>query len=226
VARPRTRDYSELRLDLVDVAGRLLTSEGPAALSTRRVAQEVGVSTTAVYSLFGDKAGLVRAMFLAGFDRLTAAFDALPVTANPVVDLLALGEAYRANALANPHLYDLMFGRPIPEFQPTPDDLAQIQPSMDTLVRTVTRCLDSGAFAESDPEAIAVHLNALVHGLCSLELRGALGPKERADELWTAALGATMRGYAAASSNGRTFLKRRSEVSSDRVRPQGTVGGT
>jgi len=180
----------------VDAAGRLLTSEGPAALSTRRVAQEVGVSTTAVYSLFGDKGGLVRAMFLAGFDRLTAAFDALPVTADPVADLLALGAAYRASALANPHLYDLMFGRPIPEFQPTPDDLAQIQPSMDTLLRTVTRCLDAGAFAEADPEAVAVHLNALVHGLSSLELRGALGPTTRADELWTAALAATMRGYA------------------------------
>ncbi|NUT32064.1 MAG: TetR/AcrR family transcriptional regulator, partial [Hamadaea sp.] len=37
--RPRKRDYDELRTELVDAGGRLLAAEGPAALSTRRVAQ-------------------------------------------------------------------------------------------------------------------------------------------------------------------------------------------
>src|SRR4051812_47922070 len=106
VPRPRKRDYTELRLELIDVGGRLLAEEGPSALSTRRVAQLTDVSTTAVYSLFGDKAGLIREMFLAGFERLAEAFAAVPHTADPVSDLLALGRAYRASARANPHLYE------------------------------------------------------------------------------------------------------------------------
>src|SRR3954453_10134996 len=156
--RPRTRDYAELRRDLIEAGGRVLSEEGPAALSTRRVAQETGVSTTAVYNLFGDKAGLVREMFLAGFERLAEAFAAVPRTADPVVDLLALGHAYRASARANPHLYELMFGRPMKEFTPDAEAGVRIRATFDALVAAVARCLDEGAFAPAAPDDIAVQL--------------------------------------------------------------------
>lgn len=194
MARPRNRDYDELRRELIDAGGRLLAAEGPAALSTRRVAQQAGVSTTAVYNLFGDKAGLVREMFLEGFERLAAAFAAVPRTDDPVADLLALGHAYRASALANPHLYELMFGRPVPEFRPDAEAGARIQPTFDALVAAVGRCVRAGAFAAAEPYDVAVRLNALAHGLCSLELRGALG--DAADSLrhWDDAFATMVRG--------------------------------
>ncbi|NUW37683.1 TetR/AcrR family transcriptional regulator [Nonomuraea sp. SMC257] len=199
MARPRTRDYDELRRDLMDAAGRLLAQEGLQALSTRRVAQEVGTSTTAVYNLFGDKAGLLRAMFLAGFARLAQEFAAVPRDGDPEADLMALGYAYRAAALANPHLYELMFGRPIADFQPDEAALAQIQGTFDTLVGAVARCIDAGRFAPSAPYDVAVHLNALVHGLASLELRGALGDRDQADRHWRIALEASFRGHRTAA---------------------------
>jgi AcrR family transcriptional regulator len=195
MARPRTRDYDELRRDLLDAAGRLLAQEGPQALSTRRVAQEVGTSTKAVYNLFGDKAGLLRAMFLEGFARLAQKFATVPRDGDPEADLMALGHAYRAAALANPHLYELMFGRPIADFRPDDAALAQIQGTFDTLVRAVARCIDTGRFAPTDPHDVAVHLNALVHGLASLELQGSLGSGDQADRHWRIALEATFRGH-------------------------------
>ncbi|MFB4282253.1 MULTISPECIES: TetR/AcrR family transcriptional regulator [unclassified Nonomuraea] len=194
MARPRKRDHQELRHELVDAAGRLLASEGPAALTTRRVAQQAGVSTMAVYQLFGDKAGLVREMFLAGFERLAQAFEAVPRTEDPVADLLALGHAYRANALANPHLYELMFGRPIPGFQPDAEAAARIQPTFDTLIAAVARCVREGAFAPAEPHDLAVRLNALAHGLCSLDLRGALGDPDESLRHWTDAFATMVRG--------------------------------
>lgn len=195
VARPRTRDYAELRQALLDAAGRLLAEEGPEALSTRRVAQEVGSSTTAVYNLFGDKSGLLRAMFLEGFVRLAQEFAAVPHDGDPETDLLALGYAYRTAALANPHLYELMFGRPIANFRPDDAAVAQIQATFDTLVRAVTRCIGAGRFTPSDPSDIAVHLNALVHGLASQELQGFLGEGDQPERHWRRALEATLRGY-------------------------------
>ncbi|MDP9841872.1 TetR/AcrR family transcriptional regulator [Streptosporangium lutulentum] len=195
MARPRKRDYDELRRDLLDAAGRLLAEEGPQALSTRRVAQEVGSSTTAVYNLFGDKTGLLRAMFLEGFARLAREFAAVPRDGDPEADLMALGYAYRAAALANPHLYELMFGRPIADFRPDEAALAQIQGTFGTLVAAVARCVDAGRFAPSDPYDIAVHLNALVHGLASLELRGSLAGGDQADRHWRLALEAAFRGH-------------------------------
>ncbi len=198
MARPRNRDYDELRRDLVDAGGRILAGEGPSALSTRRVAREVGVSTAAVYSLFGDKAGLVREMFVAGFERLAEAFAAVPRTGDALADLLALGHAYRVSALANPHLYELMFGRPVPEFQPDAATGALIQPTFDALVTAVTRCVDEGAFAPADPQDLAVRLNGLAHGLCSLELRGALGNADEARRHWDGAFDAMVRGLVSA----------------------------
>ncbi|MEO3802023.1 TetR-like C-terminal domain-containing protein [Nonomuraea sp. B1E8] len=147
--------------------------------------------TKAVYNLFGDKAGLLRAMFLEGFDRLA--------DGAPEADLTALGLAYRTSALDNPHLYQLMFGRPIAEFQPDQAALDQIQGTFDTLVRAVTRCVDAGRFAPADPHDIAVHLNALVHGLAGLELLGSLGPRPQADHHWRLALEAAFRGHRAAA---------------------------
>ncbi|MEV5559408.1 TetR-like C-terminal domain-containing protein [Nonomuraea wenchangensis] len=129
----------------------------------------------AVYQVFGDKGGLVREMFLAGFERLATAFAAVPHTSDPIADLLVLGHAYRANALANPHLYELMFGRPFPEFQPDAEAAAQIQPTFDMLIAAVARCVREEAFALAEPADLAVGINALAHGLCSLDLRGALG---------------------------------------------------
>ncbi|MCD0444008.1 TetR/AcrR family transcriptional regulator [Glycomyces sp. A-F 0318] len=194
--RPRKRDYDDLRRDLIDAGGRLLADEGPAALSTRRVAQATGTSTTAVYSLFGDKAGLVREMFVEGFDRLAAAFAAVPRTGDPLADLLALGDAYRANALANPHLYELMFARPVPEFRPAPEAGRRIRSTFDALVAACARCVEAGVFAEADPDAVAVQLNAMAHGLCSLELRGALGDAAEARAHWRRAFAALTRGLA------------------------------
>ncbi|SHN47245.1 TetR/AcrR family transcriptional regulator [Cryptosporangium aurantiacum] len=196
MARPRNRDYVELRHELVDAGGRLLAAEGPSALSTRRVAQQAGVSTTAVYSLFGDKAGLVREMFLAGFERLGEAFAAVPRTDDALGDLLALGRAYRTSALTNPHLYELMFGRPVPEFRPDAETGALIQPTFDTLVAAVVRCVNEGVFEPAEPLDLAVRINALAHGLCSLELRGALGGADEARRHWDGAFDALLRGLA------------------------------
>ncbi|MEV1003769.1 TetR/AcrR family transcriptional regulator [Nonomuraea sp. NPDC050202] len=197
MARPRNRDYDELRGELVDAGGHLLATEGPAALTTRRVAQQAGVSTMAVYQLFGDKAGLVREMFLAGFERLAEAFAAVPRTSDPLADLLALGHAYRASALANPHLYELMFGRPIPEFQPDAEAAARIQPTFDTLVAAVARCVQEGVFTPAAPHDLAVGINALAHGLCSLDLRGALGDAAESRRHWDDAFDTMMRGLRA-----------------------------
>ena len=152
------------------------------------------MSTTAVYNLFGDKAGLVREMFLAGFERLAEAFAAVPRTGDAVADLLALGHAYRANSLANPHLYELMFGRPVPEFQPDADTAALIQPTFDALVAAVARCVEEGVFAPAEPHDLAVRLHGLAHGLCSLELRGALGDADEARRHWDGALESMVRG--------------------------------
>ena len=53
MGRPREHDAGTAAA-LLDAAERIVESEGLAALSVRRVADEVGTTTRAVYSLFGS----------------------------------------------------------------------------------------------------------------------------------------------------------------------------
>lgn len=175
---PAVKTHTEdLATRLVDEAGRILSAEGATALSLRRLATATGTSTMAVYTLFGDKQGLVAAMYRAGFERLGATLRAATEPGDdPLTALGRLGVAYRQAALANPHLYDLMFGRPIASFEPAPGDKEVADAAYQPLVEAVQRCLDAGALTarphEGAAERIAFYLWAVSHGMVSLELAG------------------------------------------------------
>jgi AcrR family transcriptional regulator len=181
---------ADLATRLVDEAGRILSRDGAAALSLRRLATATGTSTMAVYTLFGDKNGLLAAMYRAGFERLGAAeVAAVDGVTDPLGALAELGYAYRRAALANPHLYDLMFGRPVAAFEPDAADKAVADATFRPLVEAVQRCLDAGVLVGGDPERIAFYLWAVTHGMVSLELAGQLPGDEAArDAAYTDAL--------------------------------------
>jgi AcrR family transcriptional regulator len=174
---------ADLATRLVDVAGRFLSRDGAAALSLRRLATATGTSTMAVYTLFGDKNGLLAAMYRAGFERLGAAeVAAVKGVDDPLAALAELGYAYRRAALANPHLYDLMFGRPVAAFAPAPDDKAVADATFRPLVEAVQRCIDAGVMVAPDAERTASYLWAVTHGMVSLELAGQLPGKTKERE--------------------------------------------
>jgi AcrR family transcriptional regulator len=170
VPRPRIHDETT-RIELIEAAARLLAAEGPSALSTRRIAQQVGTSTTAIYSLLGSKEQVIRAVYLEGFQRLADRQNAMARTDDPVADLGALGMVYFENGLANPHLYDVMFHRTLPEFTPQDDDVAFALSTLQDVVDLAQRCIDSGIYT-GDAASIATEVWALVHGVTSLAIAG------------------------------------------------------
>ncbi len=200
MARPRTHD-DKLRLRLLDEGGRLLATEGPSALTVRRLAERSETSASAIYSLFGDKWGLVEEMFREGFRRFAGRIAALERTDDPLADLIALGAAFRANARANPHLYDLMFGRPFPQFVPGEETQVMAMGTFGALVEALGRCVEAGQL-RGDPLALATIFYSLIHGLTSLELLGWLGPPERADAAWERAELAMFRGLMPTPAGG------------------------
>src|SRR5699024_666898 len=96
---------------LIERAAEILAEQGPDSLSIRRVAAAAGTSTMAVYTHFGSKADLVRAVVDRGFARLATELAAVPRTDDSIADFAHLGQAYRAMALDNAHLYRVMFSR-------------------------------------------------------------------------------------------------------------------
>jgi AcrR family transcriptional regulator len=176
VGVPAVKTHTEeLRATLIDEAGRLLQGEGPSAVTLRRLAQAAGTSTAAVYTLFGDKAGLLEQMYVEGFQRLGRTVAAAPVTGSPVNDLFTIGRSYRRAALRSRHLYELMFGRPVPGFTPSRAARAFAERTFQPLVDAVTRCVEAGDFdPETKAEEAAYHLWALAHGLVTLEIHRVL----------------------------------------------------
>lgn len=169
----------------MDAAARLLTEEGPQALSTRRLAAAAGTSTMAVYTHFGGMDDLVRAMVHEGFRRLSARMaDVLP-SADPVADVMALGIAYHDNALENRHLYSVMFGgSTLGGFALNEEDRQYGRFTLEPVVHAVARCMEAGRFWRGDPQAVANQLWIGLHGLVTLELGGYLAEPYSADALF------------------------------------------
>ncbi|SER81732.1 TetR/AcrR family transcriptional regulator [Actinokineospora terrae] len=172
--RPRTHDEA-LRGRLLDRAGELLSQEGAGALSLRRLATDAATSTTAVYSLFGGKPGLVRELYVEAFHRLGTRLRAVAATGDPAEDLVRLGVAYRASALADPHLYAVMFGGAIPGFDPDDAAVEHSRAALAPLLGVIETGVREGVFTDTDG-TMAVGCWGIVHGLVSLELLGNLPP--------------------------------------------------
>ena len=171
-ATARRRRDGRVEQALLAAAARLLTEEGPEALSVRRVAAEAGVSAMGVYSRFGGKQGLVEALFLDGFARLQQVLATVPRTDDPVEDLLEGSRRYRRFALESPAAYAVMFSRAIPEFVPSAPCKLDAAGAFGVLVDSVRRGIDAGALRPGDPVDIAEGIWATCHGLVSLELAG------------------------------------------------------
>jgi len=169
---PRTtpRD-DETRAALLAAAHDLLATEGPAALTVRRIASAAGMSTMNVYSRFGGKDGVLDELFIDGFRRLAAALAEMPTTDDPGADLRRCSRDYVRFARENPTYYSLMFDRAVPDFQPSARAVEVAIGVLGRLAGHVERAMDAGAIRRDDPFAVASALWACEHGLASLEAR-------------------------------------------------------
>ncbi|GGM52488.1 TetR family transcriptional regulator [Longimycelium tulufanense] len=171
-----------IRARLIEAAARLLAEQGPGALTTRRLAAEVGTSTMVVYTHFGGKQQLLTAVAREGFTRLAAHLAEVAPTDDPVIDLGNLALAYRANALANPHLYAVMFSALTGGREPSANaEIPEARRSFDAIVAATRRAIESGRFRPADPTLVATQLWSALHGFVMLELAGRFVPSMHAD---------------------------------------------
>jgi AcrR family transcriptional regulator len=158
---------------LLRAASDVLATDGPSALTVRRIANQAGVSTMKVYSRFGGKDGVIDHLFIEGFRRLYDAVDEAPTTDDPLADLRSCGANYRRFALANPTYYSIMFDRVVADYVPSAAALEQAGATLQQLADRVSRAMRAGALAPDDPMTTAASLWSTCHGLVSLELKDA-----------------------------------------------------
>jgi len=201
---PRTKQRTrELRDRVLEVAVSMLATDGVTAFTTRKVAKGAATSTPAIYELFGDKAGLVREIFIDGFRRLRACLDQLPETADPRADLASVVDALRSFVAENRVLAEVMFSRQFADFDPGSRGIEAGSAVRLLIVGRVRRCIDAGLLA-GDATDVAHVLMSLALGLAATESAGWLGTSPASiDRRWRLGVRAVLDGLTPTAGSER-----------------------
>jgi len=117
-----------MRAGILRAGNAQLDARGPAALSVREVARDLGVASSAIYRHVADRDALLTLLVVAAFDELGDAVDralaevdedgVAPRAAltSSRAALTALARTMRAWALAHPQRWALVYGTPIPGY--------------------------------------------------------------------------------------------------------------
>lgn len=167
---------------IVEAARDLLAEGGLRALSMRAVAGRVGVSATAIYHYFENKEALVRGVVAAAFERMESYLQSAAEQFSPGSRerLFAFAQAYVRFALENREYFKVLFTLDVQR----PQGLEESPEGSGyrLLLEDVTRAIESGTIRREDPDLVAFHLWAYVHGLVSLLLtHGTESPEADAD---------------------------------------------
>jgi AcrR family transcriptional regulator len=195
---PRTKQRTpELRDRVLAVAMDLLAEEGARGLTARALAARAGTSAPAVYELYGDKSGVVRALYFEGFRRLGVQLSASTETADPLADLWELATAYRRFVRNNRELAEVMFSRPFADFSPGPDELAATASVRLLIVGRVRRCIEARRLRGDETDVAHVFV-ALLQGMAFAETAERLGTStESVERRWRLAVGTLLNGFGA-----------------------------
>jgi AcrR family transcriptional regulator len=196
-AKQRTAELQE-RVVLQAVA--LLAEEGAGGLTARSLAARAETSAPALYELFGDKAGIVRALYFEGFRKLAQELSTVAETPDPVADLWNLAAAYRRFIRTNRELAEVMLARPFTGFSPGPDEVAATSSAGMLVAGRVRRCIDAGRLRGDEADVSQVLL-ALIQGLAFAEAAGRLGTStEAVERRWRLAIGTMLNGFGSRES--------------------------
>lgn len=163
---------------MVDAAWDLLDSEGPEALTMRRLADALRIKAPSLYKHVPDKAALESALIEEALVRIGTALHAAvarPGRRHPVTALLA---TYRSLALAHPHAYRLTTAGPLHRA---------------ALPAGLEDWAGEPFFLASGDAHQAQALWAFAHGMASLEIDGRFQNMPTLDRTWAAGAKAFQR---------------------------------
>ncbi len=187
------------RVEILEAAERIFVEYGYEGATIRRIADAVGVSSTALYLHFKDKSEILTEICESAFERVIAADLALAdQEMDPVDRVRAMLEVYMRFALAHPHVYQLIF---------SPATIASGRPreaALDSLGlrayeifrEAVERAAQAGRLRSGDVDAAAQVAWASAHGVVSLMVGQPRFPWRSAERLMTAATDALFHGIA------------------------------
>ena len=180
----RSRDtyhHGNLREALVAAALALIAERGPAGWALAEVARAVGVSPAAPYRHFRDRNALVGEIARRGFDAFTTELETAWAGGrpDPVTAIESCGKAYLAFARREPATYAAMFETGVPI-----DEDPALLLAADRAFAVLRRAAEAACLSLPGPRRppalmVALHVWSLSHGIASLFIGHATGPRRK-----------------------------------------------
>ncbi|MEV5838661.1 TetR/AcrR family transcriptional regulator [Nocardia sp. NPDC052112] len=175
-----------MRDRLIVATVQLISTEGLASLTVRRVARICGVSTMAIYSNFSGMPGLIQAVGSEGFAQLVARLGECEVADDPIAEILVLGFIFRDEALRKPELFRLMFATESPKAEVrvhrgnvlaggSDSDFENFAESFDFVVRATRRALEANLLHSINERSAAAQFWTGLYGFIQLDMAGLYG---------------------------------------------------
>ena len=180
---------------LLDTAERIVEAEGIEALTVRRVAEELGTTTRAVYSSFGSKDALVAAL---GRQRSScSATRSTLCRRRPTRPPTSSKRVSSSSPLRDRASVAVPDRRPgaLPDLVVTAGDRDTATDALARLTARVERLEAAHLLGGRDTREAVLAFHALCEGLAAVELRGLL-PAGREEHVWRDALTALVHGFA------------------------------
>lgn len=121
--RSRAENRLHMEAEILRLGRAQLTDRGPAQLSVRQIARDLGVASSAVYRYVADRDALLTLLLVDAYTDLADAVDAAVAAApdTAVARLFAVGDTLRAWALDHPSSWGLVYGTPVPGYTAPPE---------------------------------------------------------------------------------------------------------
>jgi AcrR family transcriptional regulator len=149
--------------EIVAAAWTLAREHGVGGLSLHALARELGIRQPSLYAYFESKHALYDAMFADGNRQLITRLDAVKMPADPRAAVKAFMRALARFAIEDTERYALMFQRPIPGFEPSPD---AYEPAQQVMHRAVEHLRAAGLASQDDIDCFI----AMVAGLIDAQI--------------------------------------------------------
>jgi len=179
----RHRRRQETISEVLDVALQVMAEQGVAGLSLGEVARRMGIRPPSLYVYFDSKNALYDAIFARGWGALGTVMEPIIDSAGSDVRgyLLRNAEAFVRWSVEHPAYSQLMFWRPVPGYEPSPEVYEPAVRLMERGRTAMAAWRDRGALrAGADVDELARVWTMVISGVVSQQLSNA--PAERFED--------------------------------------------
>ncbi len=169
VRKPKGEGHAR-RAEILAAAERIFVDVGYEGATIRKIADEVGLSSTALYMHFSEKSEILHEICKSAFARLQAGnTTVMEVAGAPEVRLRRLLEAYVDFGFANPNAYRLIYlTRPVEARDGAQSAAQKLGGELFRTFESIVEEVGAAGRLRGEPKATAQALWAGAHGIVSL----------------------------------------------------------